>query len=60
MGDGDGDGEYTALDALYALQMSVEKIPQDPVMDINEDGSVTSLDARSILKNAVGEYKYTS
>jgi TolB protein len=55
MGDGDGDGEYTALDALYALQMAVEKIPQDPVMDINEDGSVTSLDARGILKNAVGE-----
>ena len=55
MGDGDGDGKYTALDALYALQMAVEKIPQDPVMDINGDGSVTSLDARGILKNAVGE-----
>ncbi|MBN2489032.1 MAG: hypothetical protein JXA98_08395 [Methanosarcinaceae archaeon] len=53
IGDGDGDGVYTALDALYALQMSVEKIPQDPVMDTNGDGSVTSFDARSILKNAV-------
>jgi len=55
MGDGDGDGVYTALDALYALQMAVEKIPKDSVMDVNGDGSVTSLDARNILKNAVGE-----
>ncbi|WP_340818995.1 cohesin domain-containing protein [Methanolobus sp. WCC4] len=54
MGDGDGDGTYTALDALYALQMSVSKIPLDPVMDVNKDGSVSSIDARIILKNAVG------
>ncbi|MBN2489033.1 MAG: hypothetical protein JXA98_08400 [Methanosarcinaceae archaeon] len=52
MGDGDGDGVYTALDALYALQMAVEKIPEDPVMDVNEDGSVTSFDARKILRIA--------
>ncbi len=54
MGDSDGDGVYTALDALYALQMAVDKIPKDPVMDVNEDGSVTSLDARNILKISVG------
>lgn len=53
MGDSDGDGVYTALDALYALQMAVEKIPEDPSLDVNEDESVTSLDARSILKMAV-------
>ncbi|WP_340818860.1 cohesin domain-containing protein [Methanolobus sp. WCC4] len=55
MGDSDGDGVYTALDALYALQMAVDKIPRDPVMDVNEDGSVTSLDARNILKITVGD-----
>ncbi|WP_342305278.1 cohesin domain-containing protein [Methanolobus sp. ZRKC5] len=55
MGDGDGDGVYTSLDALYALQMAVEKIPKDPVMDVNGDGTVTSFDARTILKNVVGE-----
>lgn len=53
-GDSDGDGEYTALDALCALQMAVEKIPEDLVMDMNGDGSVTSLDAREILRIAVG------
>jgi len=54
-GDGDGDGGFTALDALYALQMAVGKIPEDLAMDMNGDGSVTSLDAQKILKIAVGE-----
>jgi hypothetical protein len=53
-GDSDGDGEYTALDALCILQMAVEKIPEDLVMDVNGDGSVTSIDARKILRIAVG------
>jgi FtsP/CotA-like multicopper oxidase with cupredoxin domain len=53
-GDSDGNGELTAMDALYALQMAVEKIPEDLAMDMNKDGSVTSLDARKILKIAVG------
>jgi len=38
-GDGDGDGGFTALDALYALQMAVGKIPEDLAMDMNGDGS---------------------
>ena len=54
IGDSDGDGEYTALDALCILQMAVEKIPEDLVMDVNRDGSVTSIDARKILRIAVG------
>ena len=54
-GDGDGDGKYTALDALYALQMAVGKITEDPAMDMNGDGSVTSLDASEILKIAIGK-----
>ncbi|WP_406661451.1 LamG-like jellyroll fold domain-containing protein [Methanolobus sp. ZRKC3] len=52
-GDSVGDGgELTALDALYALQMAVGKIPEDLAMDVNEDGSVTSLDARQILRSS--------
>ena len=52
-GDAVGDGgELTALDALYALQMAVGKIPEDLAMDMNEDGSVTSIDARLILKSS--------
>ncbi|WP_167879431.1 LamG-like jellyroll fold domain-containing protein [Methanococcoides sp. NM1] len=52
-GDAAGDGgELTALDALYALQMAVGKIPEDLAMDVNGDGSVTSIDARQILRNS--------
>ncbi|AKB85587.1 hypothetical protein MCMEM_1534 [Methanococcoides methylutens MM1] len=53
-GDAVGDGgELTALDALYALQMSVRMIPEDLAMDMDGDGSVTSNDARLILKSSV-------
>ncbi len=53
-GDAVGDGgELTALDALYALQMAVGKIPEDIAMDMNGDGSVTSINARQILRSAV-------
>ncbi|WP_340818998.1 LamG-like jellyroll fold domain-containing protein [Methanolobus sp. WCC4] len=52
-GDAEGDGgELTALDALYALQMAVGKIPEDLAMDMNGDGSVTSIDARQILRSS--------
>jgi len=33
--------------------MAVGKIPEHPSMDVNEDGSVTSIDARLILKIVV-------
>jgi hypothetical protein len=52
-GDADGDGTYTAVDALAALQMSVGKIAKQPFMDMNQDGDITSLDARMILQLAV-------
>ncbi|WP_445474536.1 LamG-like jellyroll fold domain-containing protein [Methanococcoides methylutens] len=53
-GDAFGDGgELTALDALYALQMAVRMIPEDLAMDMDGDGSVTSNDARLILKSSV-------
>ncbi len=54
-GDCDGDEEITAADALCALVMAVGKIPEDLAMDVNGDGSVTSLDASEILKLAIGE-----
>ncbi|MCD4704044.1 MAG: hypothetical protein K8R64_07110 [Methanosarcinaceae archaeon] len=54
LGDGDGDEEYTALDALYALQMAVGKIPEDISMDMNGDGQISSIDARKILRMAAG------
>ena len=54
-GDYDGDGKWTALDALVALQMSVGKRPEDLHMDVTGDNRVTSLDAREILKQAVSQ-----
>jgi hypothetical protein len=32
--------------------MAVGKIPEDLAMDVNGDGSVTSIDARQILRNS--------
>ncbi|MFA0823070.1 MAG: cohesin domain-containing protein [Methanomethylovorans sp.] len=52
-GDADGDGVYSARDALAALQMSVGKIDKQSFMDMNQDGEITSLDARMILQLAV-------
>lgn len=52
-GDADGDGSYTAVDALAALQMSVGKTAKQSFMDMNQDGDITSLDARMILQLAV-------
>ncbi|WP_319507612.1 LamG-like jellyroll fold domain-containing protein [uncultured Methanolobus sp.] len=53
LGDADGDGAYTARDALEALQMAVDKIPEDLILDMNSDGRVTSIDAKMILEMAV-------
>ena len=52
--DCDGDGKISVVDALCALQMAVNKIPEDLVMDVNSDGMVSSLDAKQILQMAVG------
>ncbi|WP_342305279.1 LamG-like jellyroll fold domain-containing protein [Methanolobus sp. ZRKC5] len=54
LGDFDGDGIYTSVDALAALQMAVGKIPEDLIMDMNSDGQVSSMDARMILRIAAG------
>lgn len=53
-GDFDGDGRSTAADALAALEMSVRLRPVDLVVDMDSDGTVTSLDAALILRAAVG------
>ena len=51
-GDGNGDGNITALDALIALRMFVGLAKEDLVMDINKDGHVTPDDARQLLAMA--------
>jgi hypothetical protein len=53
IGDANGDGRITAVDALMALQMAVNRIPVDSICDMNEDGSVTSLDAALIREQAL-------
>ena len=51
-GDGNGDGEITAVDALIAMKMFVGLIKEDLVMDVNGDGRVTPDDARQLLTMA--------
>jgi hypothetical protein len=46
---GRSTGKPTALDALIALKISVEKIPFDANYDVSKDGKVNSNDARQIL-----------
>lgn len=54
LGDGNGDGRCTEVDALVALQMVVGLQTADVArMDVNGDGKVTEVDALQILKWAV-------
>ncbi|MBX3417166.1 MAG: hypothetical protein KF851_06150 [Pirellulaceae bacterium] len=41
---------FTTDDALKALRMSVKLLPEDLVLDVDENGQITSNDARVILK----------
>ncbi|MDH7593305.1 MAG: hypothetical protein QHG99_02985 [Methanomicrobiales archaeon] len=52
-GDASGDRRVRALDALIALQMAVGKRAEDLTLDMDDNGKITSLDARQILKMAV-------
>ncbi len=58
MGDANGDGQVTALDARVALQVAADIIvpteAQMKVLDTNGDGQVTALDTRWILQRAAG------
>ncbi len=54
VGDGNGDGRCTEVDALVALKMAVGlQTPDVATMDVNGDGQVTEVDALQILKWAV-------
>lgn len=54
LGDGNGDGLCTEVDALMALRMAVGLQALDVgSMDVNGDGQVTEVDALQILKWAV-------
>lgn len=52
IGDANGDGKLSVLDALIALKMYVQLLPLDLTADINKDGRVTPEDARLILERA--------
>ena len=54
MGDADGDGIVTYMDAMQALQMAVGLLESNPVCDMDTDNTVTYLDAMQILRLAVG------
>lgn len=54
-GDCNADGRLNSADALCALQMSVGLKPADTQVDMDEDGQVTSSDARLILQKVVGK-----
>ena len=54
LGDGNGDGRCTEVDALVALRMAVGlQVPDAAKVDVNGDGQVTEVDALQILKWAV-------
>lgn len=56
-GDCDGDGTLTEVDALCALEMSVQLRPMSLLVDMDKSGDVTSRDAVLILQKAI--YKFT-
>jgi hypothetical protein len=58
-GDYNGDGKVSEVDALAALQMSVNMIQVDTRMDMNGDGKVTVQDALLILQSAVSAIPIT-
>lgn len=61
LGDVNGNGEITAQDALWVLQIASQKREADDIQrqaaDINNDGEVTGYDALILLKIAAGRYQ---
>ena len=62
LGDGNGDGKMTALDARIVLQIAaglVEATEEQLItLDYNKDAKVTALDARKILRAVAGLQDY--
>ncbi len=52
-GDCNGDGYLSSVDALCALQISVQLRPVMMTLDIDKNGSITSRDATMILQEAL-------
>ena len=52
VGDGNGDGRISAVDALIAMRMFVGLVSEDLVMDVNGDGRVTPADSMQVLNLA--------
>ncbi|MDO4317659.1 MAG: InlB B-repeat-containing protein [Lachnospiraceae bacterium] len=60
LGDVNGDGKITALDARWVLQAAAGKRnlgEYEQAGDVNGDGKITALDARWILQAAAGKRK---
>ena len=53
LGDGNGDGYCTEIDALMALRMAVNTLSEDLNLDVDQDGQVSERDALTILTWAV-------
>lgn len=64
LGDGNGDGKMTALDARIVLQIAAGLIEpteeQLITLDYNKDAQVTALDARKILRAVAGLQDYAT
>ncbi|MBQ4572933.1 MAG: DUF4474 domain-containing protein [Clostridia bacterium] len=64
LGDGNGDGKMTALDARIVLQIAAGLIEpteeQMITLDYNKDAQVTALDARKILRAVAGLQDYAT
>jgi len=54
-GDINDDGVVDTLDALAALKMSVKLLPENMAADMDQDGIITSNDARLIMLKYVGK-----
>ena len=52
VGDGNGDGQISAVDALIAMRMFTGLVNEDLVMDVDGDGRVTPADSMQVLNLA--------
>lgn len=62
LGDGNGDGKMTAIDARIVLQIAaglvVANDEQMITLDYNKDGNISAQDARKILRKVAGFQDY--